>query len=40
MHTKSRMNSADTIQMIGCTSLALPFQVFTMQYMMKPPAMP
>ena len=40
MHTKSMMNSAATIQMIGWTSLALPLQVFTRQYMMKPPAMP
>lgn len=40
MHTKSRMNSTETIHRIGCTCLALPLQVITMQYMMKPPAMP
>ena len=40
MQMKSRMNSAETIQIIGWTSLALPLQVFTMQYVMNPPAMP
>lgn len=40
MQTKSRMNSAETTQITGWTSLALPLQVFTMQYVMKPPAIP
>ena len=40
MQTKSRMNSAETTQITGWTSFALPLQVFTMQYVMKPPAMP
>ena len=29
--TKSRMNSAATVQITGCTSLALPLQLITMQ---------
>lgn len=31
MHTKSRMNSAETIQTIGCTSLAFLRHTLTMQ---------
>lgn len=40
MHTKSRMNKAATTQMTAETSLAFFLQVITMQYVMKPPAMP
>ncbi len=40
MHTKSRMKRTETIQTIGCTSLAFLRHTLTMQYVMKPAAMP
>ena len=40
MQTKSRMKRAETIQTIGCTSLAFLRHTLTMQYVMKPAAMP
>ena len=40
LRMKSRTNRTATVQMTGCTWFAFFLQVITMQYMMKPPAMP